>query len=717
MNKIAYRTTGLAIKAISSLSKARIYIHGKENICRGSLIFVANHFTRIETLILPYYIFRLTGIPAWSLADFTLFRGAFGEILEAIGAISTKAPDRDRLMVKTLLTGEGSWIIYPEGRMVKNKKIFEKGKYMISYAGGKHPPHTGAATLALRTEFYRQRLNILSKKKIVETRRLLRLFQIDSIDAISNQNIYIIPVNVTYYPLRAKENILSEMIHHLKVDISDRMLEEIMTEGSMLFSGVDVDIRFGKPIGIEAYMSARTIQRDILSKREIGFDDPIPSRKMMRRISLAIMHRYMSSIYSMTTVNHDHLQASLLRMSPFRKLHTQDLRQKLFYVSKQGLKSMRIYLHRDLDRNQLPLLTDNQLNKFNDFLSFAVDKKVIRVKGTRIEKNRSKFSSAFDFQRIRIDNPIEVMANEIEPLSALQRYLRRIAWTPGFWIRKKLAAQLIQETLAEFEQDYKTFFIEGESKGRDIGRPLLYNKGRKDIGVVLIHGYLSAPLEVKSLAEYLAGRGYCVHAPRLKGHGTSPEDLAIRSYADWIESVDYSYAIIRCLRKRVVVGGFSTGAGLALDLAARVPDVEGVFAISPPLKLHDISSKLVPAMDVWNKIMKKVHFDGARKEFVENDPENSYINYLRNPISGIRELERFMESVESRLPGLKAPALIVHSRNDPVVDHVGSKKAFELMGSQDKEYLLFNFKRHGIIMGEGAVRVHRAIGDFLDDLI
>ena len=83
------------------------------------------------------------------------------------------------------------------------------------------------------------------------------------------------------------------------------------------------------------------------------------------------------------------------------------------------------------------------------------------------------------------------------------------------------------------------------------------------------------------------------------------------SYTDWIESVDTSYAIMRCLRKRVVVGGFSTGAGLALDLAARVADVEGVFVVSPPLKLHDLSSKLVPAMDVWNKIMKKVHFDGV----------------------------------------------------------------------------------------------------------
>jgi len=717
MNKIAYRTTGLAIKAISSLSRARIHIHGEENIPKGSHIFVVNHFTRMETLLLPYYVFRLTGIPAWSLADFSLFKGAFGEMLSTVGAISTKAPHRDRLMVKTLLTGEGSWIIYPEGRMVKNKKIFQKGKYIISSAGGKHPPHTGAATLALRTAFYRQRLNILFQKKLAETRRLLDLFQIDSIESLSQQNVHIVPVNVTYYPLRAQENILTELTRRLKGDISERMLEEMLTEGTMLLAGVDVDIRFGKPINIEPYISARLVQKDIFSAREIDFDDPIPSRNLMRRISVEIMYRYMSAIYGMTTVNHEHLLASLLRMSPYRTLSIQDVGLRVFYAATRGLKSLGLYLHRDLDRNQLPLLTDDRWNQLKDFLTLAADKKVLRIHANRIEKDRSKFSSVFDFHRIRIDNPIEVMANEVEPLARLQRYLRRIAWLPGFWIRKKLAAQLTREVLGDFKRDYQKFYLEGESKEADVGRPLFYNKGRKGLGVVLIHGYLSAPLEVKALADYLVGRGYRVIAPRLKGHGTSPEDLALRSYTDWIESVDLSYAIMRCWCKRVAVGGFSTGAGLALDLAARLGDVEGVFAVSPPLKLQDISSKLVPAMDVWNKLMKKVHFNGVRKEFVENDPENPHINYLRNPIGGVRELERLMESVEGKLSRIKAPALIIQSRKDPVVDHGGSRRAFELLGSRDKAYMLFNFERHGIIQGEGAGRVHRAIGDFLDDLL
>ena len=164
MNRFAYRTTGLLIKTIAELSKARIRLHGTENIPKGSVIFVINHFTRMETFLMPYQIFKLTGVPVWSLASNELFKGAFGSYLEKVGAVSTHNPERDRLIVKTLLTGEANWIIFPEGRMVKNKKIIEKGRFMISYAGGKHPPHTGAALLAMRTEFYRQRIKQLLKE-------------------------------------------------------------------------------------------------------------------------------------------------------------------------------------------------------------------------------------------------------------------------------------------------------------------------------------------------------------------------------------------------------------------------------------------------------------------------------------------------------------------------------------------------------------------------
>jgi len=716
MNPFAYRTTGFAIKTLAGLSKANIRIHGKENIPKGSVIFVVNHFTRIETLLLPYHIHKLVKIPVWSLADYQFFKGTLGAFLEKVGAVSTKNPHRDLLIIKSLLTGEANWIIFPEGRMVKSKKIVEKGRFMISYAGGKHPPHTGAATLALRAEFYRQRLHVLLNEFPDEVQRLMDRFRIDAIEPVLNNNTHIVPVNVTYYPLRAHENLLSKLATRWMDNLSDRMLDEIMTEGSMLMSGVDMDIRFGEPIEIKRFMRKSSIKRDISSRRSIGFDDPIPSKSVMRKSALKIMQRYMTAIYSMTTVNHDHIFASLLKQILFKKIDMYDLRQRAFFVVSGKLDKIGIYLHDDLYLDQTHLLIDDRFNKLKNFVKVAEEKKNVIIKNNSLIKDDSKFISPFDFHRIRIDNPVAVIANEVEPLKKLQRRIKRYAWMPKFWLKKNIAGTLMKKAIEEFEKDYKKFYIDGETKEKGIGKPFLIKGASRDVGVVLLHGYMAAPLEVKELAEVLGCKGLWVYVPRLKGHGTSPEDLAIRSYKDWVASVERGYAIMSHLCKQVVVGGFSAGALLAMDLAARVQDIKGVFAVCPSMRLQDFSSRFVPAVDVWNRVMKKVRLNGAQKEFVENQPENPHINYFRNPVSGVLELERLMDAVDDKLSDIRMPALVVQSLKDPVVRPSGSRRAFDRIGSEDKSYILFNFDRHGILLGQDSEKVHNSIWNFIKEL-
>jgi len=716
MNHFAYRTTGLAIKTIAGLTRARLNIHGMENIPGGPTIFVVNHFTRIETFLLPYHLHRLTGTPVWALAAAELFVGKFGRYLEQLGAVSTRMPDRDRLMVKTLLTAEACWIVFPEGRMVKNKKIMEKGRFMISYAGGKHPPHTGAATLALRTEFYRQRIAELTRSNPKEAQRLADLFKLPAVDSISQRPACIVPVNLTYYPLRAKDNALSRLAGYMVEDLPDRLTEEIITEGAMLLSGVDIDMRFGEPIEINSCLSCQTIQCDIRSASPIGFDDLIPSRKFMRREALKIMQRYMAAIYRLTTVNHDHLFASCLKKSPVKRIKKDNLKRRVYLASQRDAGSGSVHYHSSFEKDQVHLLTDDRYNKFSEFVDFAEEKKVVAANGSVLEKDATLLSTVFDFHRSRIDNPIAVIANEVEPLTCLQRRISRLCWQPGFWLKRKVVRMLMKRALDDFNRDYDAFFAPGTSKARDVCRPFLIKGDRRRVGVVLAHGYMAAPEEVRGLATYLGKMGFWVYAPRLKGHGTAPEDLAACTYQDWIESMDAGYAIISNLCHRVIAGGFSTGAGLALDLAQRVTAVAGAFAVSTPLRLQDMAARFVPAVDMWNRFMARFNLDEAQKTFVDNHPENPHINYFKNPISGVRELERLMSSLEPRLPQITTPTLVVQSREDPVVNPKGTEKIFNLLGSTDKHLVLFNFQRHGILLGEGAGRVYRTIGDFCDHI-
>ncbi len=60
MNRFAYRTTGLAIKALENLSRANVRLHDVENVPDKNIIFVINHFTRLETLLMPTHLFKIT---------------------------------------------------------------------------------------------------------------------------------------------------------------------------------------------------------------------------------------------------------------------------------------------------------------------------------------------------------------------------------------------------------------------------------------------------------------------------------------------------------------------------------------------------------------------------------------------------------------------------------------------------------------------------------
>lgn len=716
MNYSAYLATGQMIALMESFSRIKVMTHGQESIPDGSIIFVVNHFTRIETLLLPYHIYAHTQVPVWSLADHSFFDGPLSGFLEKTGAVSTRNPDRDRLIVKSLLTGEANWIIFPEGHMVKDKEAVSGPSFFGLHSGGRRPAHTGAATLALRTEFYRKRLQHLLAENPVEAERLQNMFQIENLAPVLTGKTWIVPINLTYYPLRARENVLSTLANRFADNISDRLREELLTEGTMFFEGVDIDIRFGQAIPASESLTSSQVKRDMFSLRQIDFDDLLPSLQVMRHEAKALMHRFMSDIYRMTTVNHDHLFASLLKSLPFKRISEDDFRRRVFLLTDLVPDKTLVFCHQSLEIGQVALLTDDRYHKYRDFLAHARETGVVRYEKGRLLRISSNFSAVSEFQRIRIENPLGVAANEVQPLSALQRQVRWMAWLPEMLVRHRVVDVLLRQAAEQFEADYSRFYRPDESKERTVGAPVLLKGTSRRLGVVLVHGFLAAPPEMCELAAYLHGKGFWVYCVRLRGHGTSPEDLATRNGSDWIESVDIGYAMMSAICTRVVIGGFSFGGGLALDGAARITGLAGVFAVSPPFRLQDVSTRFASAVTTWNSLMDTMHCHGAAKEYVRTAPERPLINYARVPVAALSEMEHFMKDLEPRLADVKVPTLIVQAHGDPVVSPDETAIMFNHIGAKQKQYMPFDFSRHGILAGEGSVNVHAAIAAFIEKL-
>jgi esterase/lipase/1-acyl-sn-glycerol-3-phosphate acyltransferase len=722
--KISNDLINIIEAALDTLIKASgmdLRLHGLENVPDHPVLYVINHFTRIETILMPYIIKKNIKKYPVSLADKSFFSGRMGEFMDNVGAISTADPNRDKIFINALLTDSHPVIIFPEGQIIKDKKIIEKGKYIVYNSGIRRPPHSGAAQIALLTQFIRTKLRTFHLRgDNSSTARMAAHFGFDLTDVenIINKETYIIPVNITYYPVRAQENELSKLAGRFINNISTRFQEELEVEGNMILGKVDIDINFGKPIPVKNYITHNKALNKMLADDNPYLDsDNFKKFIPFRKICVNMMADYMNAIYGMTTVNHDHLFSYILTKYWKNSISEDNFKNRVFlaieYLRGIGVSNC----HTSLYKKQFYLLTDDYHEKYENFIKEAVSGNLIALKDGIITKNRVRFSRKFDFHTIRRDNIIEVLKNEIEPLRGLTNTMDWLMFLPGFVIRWKIKNLFVKLDKMLFDKDYKQYYIENESKPKNIGEPFFLKHFLSRKGIILVHGYMAAPEEMRPLANYLYKNGYTVYGVRLQGHGTAPEDLAIQNWKKWYDSASRAYIIMKNSVKTFSIAGFSMGGGIALLQAANKPGrFTGVISINAPLKLMSVASKFAPVIVAWNKLLTKIKIDKWKMEFVKNDPEYPQINYLRNPVSGGYELDKLMKFVENRLGKVTDPTLIIHASGDPVVDPVSGEEIFEKLGTKEKQLIRVYANHHGILRGKEADEVNATVLTFLKKL-
>ncbi len=272
----------------------------------------------------------------------------------------------------------------------------------------------------------------------------------------------------------------------------------------------------------------------------------------------------------------------------------------------------------------------------------------------------------------------------------------------------------LAEEESRFDQDYQYYAIEGESKDKFIGRPYLLYHCNNSKAVLLLHGLMAAPFEVKHWADYLFAQGYNVYAPRLAGHGTSVHDLATRDKEEWIDSVERGYNILAQFNDEIILAGFSTGAALALNMAIRYPDkFSALICISAPLKLKKFTANFASPVNYWNQVLNHLNINKGKKEFVTNHADNPHINYLRCPVSSIVQIQKLMKNVRKGLASIRLPTLVMHASHDPKVDVQSSRDIFQRIASIDKSYHEVDFNLHGIINGDISRQVFNQVDLFL----
>lgn len=280
---------------------------------------------------------------------------------------------------------------------------------------------------------------------------------------------------------------------------------------------------------------------------------------------------------------------------------------------------------------------------------------------------------------------------------------------------------LLDAELALFNEEYDRHFLEGESKPKHIGQPYLlhhpYKKGGVNKAVLLVHGLMAAPEEVRQWADYLFAQGYTVYAPRLAGHGTSALDLSTRTMDEWADSVQRGHEILKNCSDEITIAGFSTGAALTLHHAIQNPeDFNALISISAPLKFKKFSAHFAKPVNYWNRVINLLRLPNPKKEYVTNHADNPHINYLRCPVSSIVQIQRLMKGIRKGLASIEMPSLMIHANGDPKVDVESSQEIYDLIGSESKQYHEIDFDLHGIIRGEISGEVFGHVGAFLKNV-
>lgn len=709
MDDLILGSTHQVIQYVRHLLDSQISISVHKDIdINKPILFCANHFTRSETFLMPGIFYQKLNIHVRSLADKGLLKGALGEYLERVGTVSTADPQRNKIILSDLIKAKHSWIIYPEGSMMKNKKVTKGEQHFILHEPDQQRSiYTGAAVLALKSELEKRRFNSLQQAgDILGVEAFRKEYDLGKDEKVSYFSTQIIPVTISYFPIRPGNNPMLEMADSLLEKKEPLYMEELEIEGNLIMHA-HMHIELGEPIDVGKYI--QMAQKE-LAQTQPSYSDEDLIEFYRHPLTTLMMDR----IYRNTLITFDHIFALIIENYQQEHLSVFLLKSMMFLVAREVI-GLRIYkIQYLLKRDFFKLLIDEPFDAFDSILALAVSQGIMSEARDGVYTiDKTKLADEHTFTQIRIKNTLRVILNEVLLLDDLRALVKKQLQKPEFEIKKECFYILYNQDQKMFDVDYQKFYSVLYSKPKEIGRPFILFNPNYTTGVVISHGYKAAPKEVEYLADYLHKQRMNVYAIRMAGHGTMPEDLRDKSYEDWLDSFNRGFAAMRQVSQKLFLCGFSTGALLALITATRKErSVDGVICINTAIEIKDISFKyLLPAVNALNSVLSVFNAD---IDSVETEAENPEINYTKHYLSSIDELKKLMEVCRQHLSQVNVPTVIIQGDEDPVVEPTSAQIIYDRIASSEKEIVMIPSTDHVIVTSAVKEQVFEAIGKFLE---
>lgn len=220
-------------------------------------------------------------------------------------------------------------------------------------------------------------------------------------------------------------------------------------------------------------------------------------------------------------------------------------------------------------------------------------------------------------------------------------------------------------------------------------RIIWFNAERKNktpVAMLYLHGFSASWYEGEPLHRELCSRmGMNLYLPRLASHGLeTPEPLLDLRPETLYRSALNALALTEKLGERVIIAGTSTGAALAILLAAEFPEkISALLLFSPNIRLADPKAWVLT--QPWGLQLARL-FSGSRtRDSGEKDPVALKYWYSRYRLEGVRALQQLLEKTMVRETFIRVlcPLFLGYHPGDTVVSVPAMMTMFEGIETPD----------------------------------
>ncbi|MCF2136404.1 MAG: alpha/beta hydrolase [Candidatus Thorarchaeota archaeon] len=244
--------------------------------------------------------------------------------------------------------------------------------------------------------------------------------------------------------------------------------------------------------------------------------------------------------------------------------------------------------------------------------------------------------------------------------------------------------------------------------------------------LIAIHGLGSHGLSLRTIGEYMAEKGIAVFAPDMRGFGHYTGIKGhVMNFNEYIEDLQNIVMQVkdRFHNKLTFLYGHSLGGQHIIRYAATYPhEVDGLIIACPAVSqqlpispLKKIGAWFLSLLNVKKQFSddNDLTLSSRNPEVVREHEEDPLTWDSVTPRFGISGLRAVKEAFNAA-PLIKLPALVQQAGDDKLVIPEKTRDFFDRLGSEDKEWILYEGLYHEIFREPEKERVLADMYNWLD---